>query len=51
VTWKPVLLKVPPPKPATVAVAPAGRIGVSAAVIPAAVQLTPFTIGAETLPL
>ena len=37
VTWKPVLLKVPPPKPATVAVPPAGRIGVSAARIPAAV--------------
>ena len=36
VTWKPVLLNVPPPKPATVAVAPAGRIGVSAARIPAA---------------
>ena len=36
VTWKPVLLKAPPPKPATVAVPPAGRIGVSAATIPAA---------------
>ena len=31
VTWKPVLLNVPPAKPATVAVAPAGRIGSSAA--------------------
>ena len=29
--WKPVLLKpLPPPKPATVTVPPAGRIGVSA---------------------
>ena len=37
VTWKPVLLNVPPAKPATVAVPPAGRIGVSAARIPAAV--------------
>jgi hypothetical protein len=36
VTWKPVLLKAPLPKPATVTVAPVGRIGASAAVIPAA---------------
>jgi hypothetical protein len=50
VTWKPVLLNAPLPKPATVAVAPEGRSGASAAWIPAAVKLTPFTIGAETAP-
>ena len=39
VTWKPGCCSVtsPPPKSATVTVAPAGRIGVSAAWIPAAV--------------
>ena len=36
VTWKPVLLKAPPPKPATVTVPPAGRSGVIAAAMPAA---------------
>ena len=36
VTWKPVLLKAPPPKPATVTVPPAGKSGVIAAAMPAA---------------